>query len=138
MMTLALPIPMQKKSLSFFYVPYNIGSGYVNYSGSIKLRLTDSVMTFREQIYEKFKTNIAQYTITKVNNNEFTRFFPLSNSCEELTNEDLGRVILCYEIDPLLNPGFKNIKGAIDKKDSNNGVDESYIRLNCGVATLTK
>jgi hypothetical protein len=62
----------------------------------------------------------------------------LTNSCEELTNEDLGRVILCYEIDPLLNPGFKNIKGAIDKKDSNNGVDESYIRLNCGVATLTK
>ena len=46
-------------------------------------------MTFREQIYEKFKTNIAQYTITKVNNNEFTRFFPLSNSCEELTNEEV-------------------------------------------------
>ena len=34
--------------------------------------------------------------------------------------------------------GATAIKGAIDKKDSNNGVDESYIRLNCGVATLTK
>lgn len=95
-------------------------------------------MAFRESIFEKFKTNIAQYTITKVNNNEFTRFFPLSNSCEELTNEDLGRVILCYEIDPKLNPRFENFKGLIDKKDSNNGVSENFIRLNCGIATLTK
>lgn len=48
-----------------------------------------------------------------------------------------GNFVICYEIDPSLNPSFDNVK-SIDKRDSNNGVSEEYTRLVLGMAKYEK
>lgn len=35
MMTMSLPIPAKKQKMNFFFVPYNIGEGYINHAGDI-------------------------------------------------------------------------------------------------------
>jgi hypothetical protein len=53
-----------------------------------------------------------------------------------IQNEHEGPV-LCYEIDPSLNPSFDNLK-SIDKRDSNNGVSDEFTRLSLGLAKYEK
>ena len=48
-----------------------------------------------------------------------------------------GNFVICYEIDPSLNPSFDIVK-SIDKRDSNNGVSEEYTRLVLGMAKYEK
>ena len=50
MMTMLLPIPAPKKEFKFFYIPYNIESGYTNHSGEVKLSSSDSIATYRDEI----------------------------------------------------------------------------------------
>lgn len=47
-MTLSLPIPGKKKQMKFFYIPYHLKDEYVNRSGEIYLRETDTVADMRE------------------------------------------------------------------------------------------
>ena len=54
---------------------------------------------------------------------------------EQTLNDEQGKFLLCYEVDPKLKCSF-DLK--LDKSDSNNGVDDIYTRLICGIATLTK
>jgi hypothetical protein len=75
MMTMLLPIPAEKKPITFFYVPYNLCDGYVNNRGELTVRSNETVMDFREAMKVKYGKGLADYTITKVNNNEFTKYF---------------------------------------------------------------
>jgi hypothetical protein len=49
-MTVMLPIPIVKKPLQFFFVPYNIKEDYVNLNGEVYLRPEDTIMTLRKAI----------------------------------------------------------------------------------------
>jgi hypothetical protein len=76
MMTMLLPIPAKKESIEFYFVPYDLNKkGYVNYKGMVSIRGSDSVMQFRREVYETYGVDVSSYTITKVNNNEFSRYF---------------------------------------------------------------
>jgi len=76
MMTMLLPIPAKKESIEFYFVPYDLNKkGYVNFKGKVSIRGSDSVMQFRREVYETYGVDVSSYTITKVNNNEFSRYF---------------------------------------------------------------
>ena len=136
MMTMLLPIPGKKNTLSLFFLPYDIKQGYVNYSARILVRNTDTLDTLRDILQEQHKVAKASFSITKVDKNEFTRYFNCLSQVEVLQNDYDGKIILCYEIDPKLNPTFEG--KLLDKKDSNNGVSEDYTRLIVEMAKFEK
>jgi hypothetical protein len=75
MMTMLLPIPSKKIKCMFFFVPYEISEGYINYSCAIEIRSSDTIMDLRNSVVEKYGKSTSSYTITKVHNNEFTKYF---------------------------------------------------------------
>ena len=75
MMTMLLPIPSPRKEFKFFFIPYQIKSGYCNHSGEIKLRQTDNISAVHDEIYNAFKIQRGSYIVTKVQDNEFQRWF---------------------------------------------------------------
>ena len=46
-MTLPLPIPGKKKQIKFFYIPYHINHGYLNLSGELHMRESESITDLR-------------------------------------------------------------------------------------------
>lgn len=56
-MTLSLPIPGKKKQIKFFYIPYHIKEGYVNHSGDVYLKESDSIADFRNEVHRKYGLN---------------------------------------------------------------------------------
>lgn len=83
-------------------------------------------MTFRQLVYEKYGYNPAGFTVAKVNNNEFARYYSTSVSVEKLMSNEHGKHVLLYEINPSLHTRFPE---DIDEYDSNNGVSNDYTRL---------
>lgn len=71
-------------------------------------------------VQEKYDIPISNYTFTKINNYEFTRFFNCCAKIEAAYMEDTGRIILIYENDPSHKSQFPLMR---DAKDSNNGID---------------
>ena len=65
--------------------------------------------------------------MTKVFKNEFTRYYNCKSRVNSLNQDFDGKIVLCYEIDPKLNPKFEGI--SLDEKDSNNGVSKDFTRL---------
>lgn len=61
-------------------------------------------MTFRQLVKEKYGRDIASYTLTKVNNNEFTRYFSTATTFNQCFSEYEGKNLICYEVDPALKP----------------------------------
>jgi len=61
--------------MKFYYLPYNINNEFINKQGSITMKSTDSIMTFRKLIQEKYGLDMANYTVAKVNENEFVKYF---------------------------------------------------------------
>ena len=119
MMTMSLPIPAPKTSFKCFYIPYKIENGYVNKSAELQIRMTDSLLTFREEIEELFKVERGSYLITSVSNNEFTRIHSCKNSIDAV-KADEGSVLL-YQIPNELKPRLSTTPSF---NDSNNSVDE--------------
>ena len=99
MMTMLLPIPPPKVTISFFYLPYVISEGYVNLSGRLTLSQNDTLADLRRAMKDKYDVDPADYTVTKVNNNEFTRFFNHKQKVEALQNETEGRFMMFYQVD---------------------------------------
>lgn len=76
MMTMLLPIPAKKQSITFYFLPYDLGKeGYTNFKGQIEIRGSETVMDLRNEILKKYGVSKASYTVTKVNNNDFQKFF---------------------------------------------------------------
>ena len=84
MMTMLLPIPGKKSPQSLFFLPYKINSGYVNYSAKLLIRQNETLEALRDLLWEKHRVPKAPYTISKVNQNEFTRYFNCSATVEQL------------------------------------------------------
>lgn len=102
MMTMLLPIPVPKKEFKMFFIPYHITAGYTNKSADIKLRSTDSMVSFREDFQTFFKVDKGAYIVTKVQDNEFLRWFGANQSVGNLL-ENEGVTVL-YEVNPDLQP----------------------------------
>ena len=49
-MTVQVPIPATKQNIEFFYIPYDIGEGYINLKMGIQMRESDSIEDFRNEI----------------------------------------------------------------------------------------
>lgn len=75
MLAMLLPIPAPKQKVSLFFVPYDVKEGYINFSCQVQMRGNDSMMELRQAIQNKYGQNPASYTITKVSNNDFQRYF---------------------------------------------------------------
>jgi hypothetical protein len=73
--------------------------------------------------------------VTKVNSNEFTKYFGLNTTVDQTLVEDTGRYVIFYEVDPIHKTSFPS---TVDKYDSNNGIDDIFTRLICGVSSLSK
>jgi len=48
MMTILLPIPAKKKKFETYYLPYNIGEGYINKSIEFQMKESDSFRSMRD------------------------------------------------------------------------------------------
>ena len=75
MMTMSLPIPSKKQKISFYYVPYDIKKDYINKSGELMLRATDSFQEFRSKFQKVYKRDAANFTITRVVDNTFKNYY---------------------------------------------------------------
>jgi hypothetical protein len=112
MMTMLLPIPVPKKEYKMFFIPYHIRPGYCNKSADIKVRSSDTMTFFREEFETIYKVPKGSFIITKVQDNEFVRWFgsnqPLGNL---LDNEG---VTVLYEVNPDLNPQLPDMSSTDD------------------------
>lgn len=46
-----------------------------------------------------------------------------------------GRTLICYEVDPALNPKFP---AALDKRDCNNGVNDNYTKVALNLSSMVR
>ena len=104
MMTILLPIPAPKKKVQFFYIPYEVGEGYMNHNGSILLGQNDNFRTFRENVNEMYGIDKGDYLVSLVYNNQFTSLWSQGSKVDDNQN-DQGALLL-YQIDPLLKPSL--------------------------------
>lgn len=134
MMTMLLPIPSPRKEFKFFFIPYQIKPGYCNYSGEIKLRPTDYISSVHDEIHSAFKVPQGSYIITKVQDNEFKRWFGANQTVESLFGQE--GVTVMYEIDPSLKPSLPDMSSS---DDQNNCIDpERYVRVALNMSQYTK
>ena len=135
-MTMLLPIPAKKQQVIFYFIPYDLAKdGYTNFKGQIEIRGSETVMDMRNEILKKYGVAKASYTVTKVNNNDFQRYFSTTTQVDETQKDSDGKYLLIYEANPTLNPEFPEI---IDSKDSNNGISEHYTRIIVNTFVYTK
>mmetsp|Transcript_18217 Transcript_18217/g.17343 ORF Transcript_18217/g.17343 Transcript_18217/m.17343 type:complete len:102 (-) Transcript_18217:1329-1634(-) len=101
-MTLTVPIPGNKRKISFFYIPYNMNvEGYNNHSGDIFLRESETISTFRKEIASKMEISPSDFVITNVIDSTVKRMYNLQGKVEDLSSQG---VIILYQIDPNLQP----------------------------------
>jgi len=120
-MTLSLPISGKKKKLSFFFIPYEMKDGYVNHSGHIFLRETESIYELRMEIAKKYKVDPGSFIATRVHDNVFKKLLDQNSKVEDLVTTE--GVTLLYEINPELHPQLVP-KEKSNKMDSNYGIPE--------------
>lgn len=135
MMTMMLPIPAQKQSFKLFYIPYDIKDGYVNYSGEVQMRSTDTITTFREEVEKHFDLPKGSYIITHVSNNEFTRFFSAKLEFSQILSLEGAGLPLLYQTPPALNTAMP---AAPHLSDNNNGVDLEWTKLALNIKQFQK
>jgi hypothetical protein len=135
MSTIMVSIPSGSINMNFFYLPHKIGNDFINKKGSVTLKTTDNIETFRQAVQEKYGLDMANYTVAKVNENEFVKYYSMKLSFPDDLIDSKGKNLLLYEVDPALNPKYP---AQVDNKDSNNGVDSDWTRLNLNMCTLKK
>lgn len=74
-MTLMVPIPSPKKEAEVYFLPYKIGSGYMNQTLKIKYDENDNMRNVREMVSSQYGFSNGSYAIAKVYNNGFSRLF---------------------------------------------------------------
>lgn len=136
MMTMSLPIPAKKEPLKFFFVPYDFVDGYMNHAGTVNIRSNDTWQEFRSQVYKRYGKAQSDYTICRVNDNTYKRFYSLSGTVDQQTAGANTGILLLYQNNPL-TPS-KGFPASPDKSDSNNGIDNDTTRLVVNLATMTK
>lgn len=84
MMTMLLPIPNKKQPTKIYYIPYNIKEKYVNRSGEVRVRSTETVAEFRSEFEAMYGVENGSYIITTVTDNRYSRFWSLRTPVENL------------------------------------------------------
>ena len=130
MMTLSLPIPKRKKAEDFFFLPYNIGQGYINSSFKVPVGGSDNLRTVRNILNETYGLNTGSYVVASVYNNNFVRLHTASANAEDVA-EAQGATLL-YEIDPSLAASLPH---QARRQDGMYNVpdDVTMLQLNLGV-----
>ena len=106
MSTVLVQIPSGTVTMKFYYLPYDINNEFINKQGSITIKSSDSIMTFRKLVQEKYGINMANYTVAKVNENEFVKYFHMHQSFPDDLIDSKGKNLLLYEVNPALNPQY--------------------------------
>jgi len=71
MMTILLPIPAKKKNFETYYLPYNIGEGYINKSIEFQMKESESIKSLREHFETEYGIDKGSYVITMVHHQQF-------------------------------------------------------------------
>ena len=103
-MTLSLPIPKRKELKDFFFMPYKIQEGYMNYSYKISVGGSDNLRTLRNILTDTYGLNPGSFVIAAVFNNNFMKLHTTSANVLEVSEEQ--GATLMYEIDPSLSPSL--------------------------------
>lgn len=101
-MTMSLPIPKVKQVKDFFFIPYDIKNGYVNFSYRVPVGGSDNLRTVRNILNENYGLNTGDFVVAAVYNNNFMKLHSTSSNAEDVANEQ--GATLMYQIDPNLNP----------------------------------
>ena len=133
MMTLSLPIPKPKAEKTFFYLPYKIGKGYVNYSYKIKVGESDNMRTLRSIMKDTYGLDPGSFVVSTVYNNNFSRLHTSSANLLDVTGEQ-GATLL-YQIDPSLSPSMPSQALRLDNM-YNLPPEVTMLQLNLSLHTL--
>ena len=87
MMTMSLPIPKIKKVSDFFFIPYDIKPGYVNFSYRIPVGGSDNLRTVRNILNENYGLKTGDFVVAAVYNNNFMKLHTTSANAEDVANE---------------------------------------------------
>lgn len=104
MMTLSLPIPKKKETKEFFFLPYHVKQGYMNFSYKIRVGGSDNLRTLRNIMQQTYGLNPGSFVVAAVFNNSFMKLHTTSANLMEVAEEQ--GATLMYEIDPALNPSL--------------------------------
>lgn len=93
--TVSMPIPQPPKAVKFYYVPYDPEeTGAVNFDCVLTIRLTESVLKFRQVIGEHLGIPYDSFLIGKVAQGKITQLFNCNQTVQEI-NEEHGRMV-CF------------------------------------------
>lgn len=87
MMSISLPIPLKKLQLKFFFVPYHIGDDYINNWGTVTIGPNETFMDFRNIVFEKYGKDISSYTIVKLANKVYSRYYSTTSTINQYSDD---------------------------------------------------
>lgn len=87
MMTLSLPIPKKKESKEFFFLPYSLKQGYMNFSYKIRVGGSDNLRTLRNIMNKTYGLNTGSFVVAAVFNNAFMKLHTSSANLMEVAEE---------------------------------------------------
>jgi hypothetical protein len=83
-------------------VPYHIGDDYINNWGTVALGPNETFMDFRNLVFQKYGKNIASYTIVKLANKAYSRYYSTASVISQYTEDMEQTLLICYEIEPTI------------------------------------
>ena len=86
-MTLSLPIPKKKETKEFFFLPYHVKQGYMNFSYKIRVGGSDSLRTLRTIMQQTYGLNPGSFVVAAVFNNSFMKLHTTSANLMEVAEE---------------------------------------------------
>ena len=84
---MSLPIPKVKQVKDFFFIPYDIKAGYVNFSYRIPVGGSDNLRTVRNILNENYGLKTGDFVVAAVYNNNFMKLHTTSANAEDVANE---------------------------------------------------
>ena len=129
MMTISLPIPKRKETKEFFFLPYDIKQGYMNFSYKIRVGGSDNLRTLRNTMQQTYGLNPGSFVIAAVYNNSFSRLHTTSANLLEVADEQ--GATLMYEIPASLNPSLPN---QAMRQDAMYNISPDYTMLQLQIA----
>lgn len=87
MMSISLPIPLKKQQQKFFFVPYHIGDDYINNWGTVTIGQNETFMDFRNIVFEKYGKDISSYTIVKLANKVYSRYYSTTSTINQYSDD---------------------------------------------------
>jgi hypothetical protein len=93
-LTISLPIPGKKEQIKFYFIEYDINSQSNNYQGSVFVRDSEHISTFRQEVENKFGVDNSEYIITSTHCNDVKRMYRTGDFISSMSGVD--GVVICY------------------------------------------